>query len=149
MHIFLFLLLLFIAPEVLGPEKYDMSCDIWSIGVITYILWVGYRYSMYNIILNMSSVFICLPVCDVWRCCRLCGYPPFYSMGGAPISPGMKKRIREGKYSFPSADWSTISADGTLMFLFLILQKKKRLVFYLAIKVHSMYWYTIFLVVFF
>ena len=28
----------FAAPEVLGPEKYDMSCDIWSIGVITYIL---------------------------------------------------------------------------------------------------------------
>ena len=44
--------------------------------------------------------------------CRLCGYPPFYSMGGAPISPGMKKRIREGKYSFPSADWSSVSADG-------------------------------------
>lgn len=30
----------FPAPEVLGPEKYDLSCDIWSIGVITYILWV-------------------------------------------------------------------------------------------------------------
>ena len=35
-------------------------------------------------------------------------------MGGAPISPGMKKRIREGKYSFPSADWSSVSANGTL-----------------------------------
>ena len=26
------------APEVLGPEAYDISCDMWSIGVITYIL---------------------------------------------------------------------------------------------------------------
>ena len=26
------------APEVLGPEHYDLSCDMWSIGVMTYIL---------------------------------------------------------------------------------------------------------------
>jgi serine/threonine protein kinase len=28
----------YVAPEVLGPEHYDTSCDMWSIGVITYIL---------------------------------------------------------------------------------------------------------------
>ena len=44
--------------------------------------------------------------------CRLCGYPPFYSTGGAPISPGMKKRIRQGQYSFPDAEWSNVSAEG-------------------------------------
>ena len=25
-----------IAPEVLGPEKYDKSCDIWSLGAVLY-----------------------------------------------------------------------------------------------------------------
>lgn len=70
----------YVAPEVLGPEHYDLSCDMWSIGVMTYIL--------------------------------LCGYPPFYSSGGAPISPGMKKRIRQGQYSFPSPEWDSVSKDA-------------------------------------
>jgi serine/threonine protein kinase len=68
----------YVAPEVLGPEHYDMSCDMWSIGVISYIL--------------------------------LCGFPPFYSTGGAPISPGMKKRIRQGQYSFPDPEWTNVSS---------------------------------------
>lgn len=68
------------APEVLGPETYDTSCDLWSIGVITYIL--------------------------------LCGFPPFYSTGGAPISPGMKKRIRQGQYTFPNPEWANVSKEA-------------------------------------
>jgi len=67
----------YVAPEVLGPERYDKSCDIWSLGVIMYIL--------------------------------LCGFPPFYSNHGLPISPGMKKRIRSGQYEFPNPEWKNVS----------------------------------------
>ncbi|KAF6041032.1 MAPKAPK2 [Bugula neritina] len=73
----------YVAPEVLGPEKYDKSCDMWSLGVIMYIL--------------------------------LCGYPPFYSNHGQPISPGMKKRIRNGQYEFPVAEWGQVSDDGVYL----------------------------------
>uniref|UniRef100_A0A671R626 non-specific serine/threonine protein kinase n=1 Tax=Sinocyclocheilus anshuiensis TaxID=1608454 RepID=A0A671R626_9TELE len=70
----------YVAPEVLGPEKYDKSCDMWSLGVIMYIL--------------------------------LCGYPPFYSNHGLLLSPGMKKRIRNGQYEFPNPEWSQVSEEA-------------------------------------
>uniref|UniRef100_A0A914BYJ6 non-specific serine/threonine protein kinase n=1 Tax=Acrobeloides nanus TaxID=290746 RepID=A0A914BYJ6_9BILA len=67
----------YVAPEVLSTQKYDKSCDVWSIGIIAYIL--------------------------------LCGYPPFYSLHGLPISPGMKSRIRAGQYSFKGPEWDRVS----------------------------------------
>jgi serine/threonine protein kinase len=70
----------YVAPEVLGSERYDISCDIWSLGVIMYIL--------------------------------CCGYPPFYSTHGQPISPGMKRRIKAGEFAFPLAEWSRVSKEA-------------------------------------
>ncbi|XP_034393984.1 MAP kinase-activated protein kinase 2-like [Cyclopterus lumpus] len=70
----------YVAPEVLGPEKYDRSCDMWSLGVIMYIL--------------------------------LCGYPPFFSHHGLAISPGMKRRIRNGQYDFPKPEWCDVSEEA-------------------------------------
>ena len=41
----------------------------------------------------------------------ICGFPPFYSHHGQPISPGMKKRIRSGQYEFPNPEWANVSAE--------------------------------------
>lgn len=70
-------------PEILLFEKYDISCDIWSLGVIMYIL--------------------------------CCGYPPFYSNNGDPISPGMKKRIKKGQFDFPDSDWLQVSDEAKIL----------------------------------
>ena len=43
---------------------------------------------------------------------RLCGFPPFYSLQGLPMSPGMKKRIRLGQYEFPKPEWDEVSNEA-------------------------------------
>ncbi|PIO65710.1 kinase domain protein [Teladorsagia circumcincta] len=40
---------------------------------------------------------------------RLCGYPPFFSQNGLPMSPGMKAKIKSGQYTFPSPEWDCVS----------------------------------------
>lgn len=53
-------------------------------------------------------------MCDSWSLgvityILLCGYPPFYSNHGAAISPGMRRRIRQGQYDFPNPEWNRVS----------------------------------------
>ena len=64
---------------------------------------------MYTQILYIQCTCTCKPLTST---SRLCGFPPFYSTGGAPISPGMKKRIRQGQYTFPDPEWTNVSSEG-------------------------------------
>uniref|UniRef100_A0A673HI19 non-specific serine/threonine protein kinase n=1 Tax=Sinocyclocheilus rhinocerous TaxID=307959 RepID=A0A673HI19_9TELE len=73
----------YVAPEVFGPEKYDNA---------SYVISLSFTTNMYPL--------------------RLCGYPPFYSNHGLPLSPGMKKRIRNGQYEFPNPEWSQVSEEA-------------------------------------
>lgn len=85
------------APEVVSlfagsaAAHYDKRCDLWSLGVIAYILLCGYPPFRAD----------CGADCGWERGenCRACQDLLFSS-------------IQEGRYSFPEEEWSTISEDA-------------------------------------
>ncbi|EYC26322.1 hypothetical protein Y032_0010g1090 [Ancylostoma ceylanicum] len=56
--------------------------------------------------------FNCNEMCTSWVVYRLCGYPPFYSMKGLALSPGMRNRIAKGYYAFPPEEWDPVSQSS-------------------------------------
>lgn len=87
----------FMAPEVVDAFvgdalKYDKRCDMWSLGVIVYIMLCGYP-PFYG---------------QCWR--ENCGWDQ-----GLPCNEcqeNLFKRIQRGEFDFPESEWETVSEEA-------------------------------------
>ncbi|XP_063216838.1 MAP kinase-interacting serine/threonine-protein kinase 1-like isoform X2 [Bacillus rossius redtenbacheri] len=100
----------FMAPEVVEAfvgeaDFYDKRCDLWSLGVIAYILLCGYPPFYGSCGLNCGW--------DRGGNCQHCQELLFSS-------------IQDGRYEFPDADWAHISEDAKDLIRRLLVKDARR-----------------------
>jgi len=103
----------FMAPEIVeafiddteDDFKYDKRCDLWSLGVMMYILLCGYPPFSGN-----------------------CGHDCGWASGGAcdACQLNLFKNIQDGKYEFHQREWGTISPEAKSLIMELLVKTPKR-----------------------
>lgn len=83
----------YFAPEVVEDREYGLKVDMWSLGVISFILLGGSMFSLHPPwFLRLTSVKT--------------GYPPFAEVDGRP---SLEDQITFGLYSFDEDSWGDVS----------------------------------------
>lgn len=129
----------FVAPEVVNFDRISFGTDMWSVGVICYVLYVGQTYIIKNIHLHSTCHWcacVCLFADDIVVDCsfltfhalghryiltRLSGLSPF--MGSTDIETMTNVTI--GKYDFDDEAFSKVSKHA-LDFISKLLAKDLR-----------------------